>query len=277
MLTHWWITGGASTDFAIISLYIDGETTPSLSFQPNLACGVGFNDDSQAPWSTKWFGKLAKSGAWSNKFRVPFQKSINITYRAGPGQPASDVIYMIVRGAENLPITIGGVTLPTTARMNLQITNATFSPLDYVTLVDVPTGNGLVFMQTLTFAAGNLNTLEGCYHAYTPYSTPYPGLLLSTGTEDYFDSAYYFNGGQFVTENSGFTHYASNSQGVTFSAYRFHDQDPLFFNDGIKFVWRNGDATDPATGLKCLIETGGNTVGSPTVANVVAYVWYYTW
>lgn len=46
-LTHWWITGGASTDFAIISLYIDGETTPSLSFQPNLACGVGFNDDSQ--------------------------------------------------------------------------------------------------------------------------------------------------------------------------------------------------------------------------------------
>lgn len=75
----------------------------------------------QAPWSTKWFGKLAKSGAWSNKFRVPFQKSINITYRAGPGQPASDVIYMIVRGAENLPITIGGVTLPTTARMNLQV------------------------------------------------------------------------------------------------------------------------------------------------------------
>lgn len=57
----------------------------------------------------------------------------------------------------------------------MQITNATFSPLDYVTLVDVPTGNGLVFMQTLTFAAGNLNTLEGCYHAYTPYSTPYPG------------------------------------------------------------------------------------------------------
>ena len=31
--------------------------------------------------------------------------------------------------------------------------------------------------------------LEGCYHAYTPHSAPYPGVVVSTGTEDYFDSA----------------------------------------------------------------------------------------
>lgn len=95
----------------------------------------------------------------------------------------------IVRGAEtNIPIIIGGVTVPLTGRMNLQITNATYAPLDYVTLVDAPSGNGLLFHHTLTFTAGNLNTLEGCYHAYTPYSAAYPGLLMSTGTEDYYDS-----------------------------------------------------------------------------------------
>jgi len=38
---------------------------------------------------------------------------------------------------------------------------------------------------------GNLNFLEGCFHSYSPYNKPFPGVVLSTGTEDYFDSAWY--------------------------------------------------------------------------------------
>lgn len=103
------------------------------------------------------------------------------------------------------------------------------------------------------------------------------GLLISTGTEDYFISAYYFNAGQFRLPNSGYTHFKSANSTVELSAYRFHTADPLVFTNGAKLTWRNGDATDPATGLKCLIETGGNVVGSPTAANVLAYAWVYTW
>ena len=44
--------------------------------------------------------------------------------------------------------------------------------------------------QTLAVQSGDLNFLEGCFHAYTPYNQSYPGTLLSTGTEDYFDSAW---------------------------------------------------------------------------------------
>jgi hypothetical protein len=54
-------------------------------------------------------------------------------------------------------------------------------------------------------------------------------------------------------------------------------QDPMFFTQGLKVQWRNGDATDPATGLKCLIQSGGNTVGSPSAAAVLIYSWVYTW
>jgi hypothetical protein len=84
-----------------------------------MACGVGYNDDTQVgcglagytafvrraaftgeflqvPWSTRWFGKNAKSGGWFNNFRIPFQKSINVTFRAGPNQN-DDVIYMVRR------------------------------------------------------------------------------------------------------------------------------------------------------------------------------------
>ena len=137
---------------------------------------------------------------------------------------------------------------------------------------------GLLFMSTLAVESGNLNFLEGCYHAYTPHSAPYPGVVVSTGTEDYYDSAWYFNAGGFQLPVSGFTHKSTTSSGgVSWSAYRFHEMDPMPFSDGFRFVWRNGDADDPVTGLKCFTETGGRTVGNPTVSNVTAYAWMYTW
>jgi len=184
-MTHFWITGGASTsNSAIISYYIDGEQTASISYVPAMACGVGFTDN-QGPWGNEWFGKGGSNGAWYNNFRIPFQKSINITFKFPPGIN-DDVIYMIVRGAENLPVSIGGVDIPvaTGARMNLQVVQGIYQPLEYINVVDIPTGSGMIFQHTLSFEAANLNTLEGCYHMYTPYNTPFPGLLLSTGTEE---------------------------------------------------------------------------------------------
>ena len=107
VITHWWVTGGGSIDKAIISYYLDGELTSSISFSPPMATGTGFDDQGAVPWGTEWFGKGAKQAAWFSHFRIPFQKSINVTFKAGPGQP-DDTIYIIVRGAENLPINIGG-------------------------------------------------------------------------------------------------------------------------------------------------------------------------
>ena len=49
------------------------------------------------------------------------------------------------------------------------------------------------------------------------------------------------------------------------------------FSDGVRIEWRNGDVTDPATGLKCTLEVGGEAVGSPTASNSSSYAWYYTW
>lgn len=73
---------------------------------------------------------------------------------------------------------------------------------------------------------------------YSPYNQTFPGTVLSTGTEDYFDSAWYFNGGQFWLPVSGFTHYNATNTGVSWSAYRFHEMDPLPFDQGFKFMWR---------------------------------------
>eukprot|EP00698_Gefionella_okellyi_P016443 TRINITY_DN4700_c0_g2_i1.p1 TRINITY_DN4700_c0_g2~~TRINITY_DN4700_c0_g2_i1.p1 ORF type:complete len:336 (+),score=68.33 TRINITY_DN4700_c0_g2_i1:26-1009(+) len=274
-MTHFWTTGGPGIDNVIYRYYIDGEKNASVEFTPSLACGVGF-DDEAAPWGTQWTGKGARSGGWFHNYRIPFQKSVLITAQVPPGQPGVGY-YVIVRGAENLPVVINEVQLPPTARMILQKINAWYKPLDYVYIADIPApASGLLFQHTLSIMSGNLNFLEGCYHMYTPYEQPFPGVLLSTGTEDFFDSAYYFDAGQFHNPVAGFTHY-NGTDGVQFSAYRFQFMDPIAFQGGFKLQWRNGDMVDKTTNLKCFTQSGGNVVGSPTQSLVVSYAWVYVW
>lgn len=281
VMTHFWMTASNPVpDGTMVRYYIDGEKEASIQFLPPLACGTALNatSDDSAPWGTKWFGKGAKDGAWFHNFRVPFQ-SIRITIQHLTG--AHPGMYFIVRGGRDLPINIGGVEVPVAkhgARLQLQIFDKEVEPLEYVPIVDVPAGKGgMLFMSTLAVKSGTKNFLEGCYHAYTPHDEAFPGTIVSTGTEDYFDSAWYFNAGEFTLPVSGFTHLDGDSTQLSWSAYRFHEMDPLPFSDGFRFVWRNGDATDPATGLKCTIQHVGRTVGTPTKSMITSYAWVYTW
>jgi hypothetical protein len=105
---------------------------------------------------------------------------------------------MIVRGLEDAPVRIGSLELPSTARLQLQVTHKTLQPLEFIDVASVPApASGLIFLHSMAVASGNYNFMEGCYHLMTPAAAPWPGQLLSTGMEDYYDSAFYFNGGGF--------------------------------------------------------------------------------
>jgi len=287
VISHVWATApGGMLGGTTFRYYVDGESTAGIQFELDMACGVGFND-TQAPWGTKWFGKGAADGAWFNNFRIPFT-TIRVTAQRLGG--ATGGFYFIIRGNPlSSPIRIGDFELPPQARMKMIRTVVTVPAYSWVPLVEIPSGSGLFFMHTLAVSSVDMNFLEGCYHAYTPYSQTFPGTLLSTGTEDYFDSAWYFNAGEFHLPVSGFTHLAQGSGSVTWSAYRFHEMDTLAFEDGFKFVWRNGDVS--SGGVKCLTETGpginggvglvrpGANPNAPGfgVASVLAFAWVYTW
>eukprot|EP01064_Diplonema_japonicum_P020460 TRINITY_DN2991_c1_g2_i2.p1 TRINITY_DN2991_c1_g2~~TRINITY_DN2991_c1_g2_i2.p1 ORF type:complete len:430 (+),score=107.54 TRINITY_DN2991_c1_g2_i2:71-1360(+) len=278
-ITHIWTTCSQScVDGTVIRFYIDGETTPSIDMLPPMAAGVGFND-SHAPWGTKWMGLGAGNGgngqAWFNNFRIPFTKSIRVTLHHQSGAPFGG-FYFIVRGARDMPIQVGGYTLPKTAKLLLQKFEGELQPLEWLAVTDVKSGSGIHFASTIAVASNDLNFLEGCYHSFSPYNESFPGVLLSTGTEDYFDSGWYFNAGTFRFPVSGNTHLVSGNGKVTWSAYRMHDQDPLFFNDGLRVLWRNGDVLDPTMKTKCYTQKG-ITVGNPTVSTVVSYAWVYVW
>jgi hypothetical protein len=153
--------------------------------QPFLACGTGF-DDAAAPWGNEMFGKGSTMGGWYNNIRIPFERSIRVTLQGVD----RDAVYFIVRGSEDIPLVVGDMKLPSSARLSVDVQNIQNMPaLQYLDVISAPDGrSGISFLVTLSFTAPNLNTLEGCVHAYTPANTPYPGFIIATGTEDFFDS-----------------------------------------------------------------------------------------
>jgi hypothetical protein len=284
VMNHFWSTCSpeAETDM-IVRYYVDNETTASIQFRPPLAAGVGF-DDPTAPWGTKWFGLGAGNGgngqAWFNNFKIPFLSSIRVTVQATV-RP-SNGWYLILRGGLNIPLVIGDLTLPSSAKLQLQVFDGPLKPLQVLDVASVPKGfAGQLFMTTLAVnngGTGGLNFLEGCFHMFDPIDAPFPGTVLSTGTEDYYDSGWYFNAGPFHMPVSGLTHIKTEKNVTEWSAYRFHEMDPVRFRDGFRFTWRCGDliSADPTVG-KCYTESGGTVVGSPTCDRVISYAWVYVW
>ncbi|KAH3756429.1 DUF2961 domain-containing protein [Pelomyxa schiedti] len=272
-MTHFWMTiPNGYENGLLVRYYVDGELDASIEFEPPLACGVGFGD-SQAPWGIHWFGKGANSGSWFNNFIIPFKSSIVVTVQHTVADYGG--FYMIVRGATNVPIRIGNLVLPSSSKLTLHKFSADVAPVTYVDFVNIASGSGLLFLHTIQVDSANLNFLEGCYHMYTG-EQEFPGTVLSTGTEDYYDSGWYFDAGEFHMPVSGYTHYSNNDNRIQWSAYRLHEMDPLQFDDGMRFSWRNGDTVD-AAGIKCMMEEGGTIIGTPSTSSIEAYTWVYTW
>ena len=70
---------------------------------------------------------------------------------------------------------------------------------------------------------------------------------------------------------------------MQWSAYRFHEEDPIAFSGGVRFMWRIGDLVNPAKhpdSPKCFIDQkqpGDRLAGNPQPSIVTSYAWVYTW
>jgi hypothetical protein len=181
-MTHFWTTG--STDTAIFRYYIDGETTASIEFTPPAASGAFFGDAQM--WGTSKIGRGSSRGGWFVNIKIPFGNSVNVTIQAPSGAGRGNG-FVILRGCENVPVHVGDVLLPPQARLQLhRIEAKTFQPLEFVPIVDVPSGQGLVLMTAIAANSSSNNFWEGCYHLYTPHKQLFPGTVLSTGMEGSF-------------------------------------------------------------------------------------------
>jgi len=313
VMHHFWCTGAQyKIDRMWVEYYIDGETKPSISFQPSMSCGLAFPTRLKHDFEYSaggLCGKDAPVGGWWNTFPIPFYKSVVVTVRADPSDGTGCFNgYVNVRGTAELPLILpqSGIPLPSGTRMVLQKNPiAVHQPLEYVTLGSLPAGKkGMIFMSAWgvdTMPVGGPKAgggyIEGCWQFYRQANEAFPGLVVGTGVEDYFDSGYYFGadsgdalGVQFFTPLSGLPLFERTTDGhERLSAYRFHTADPLIMSDGGRLVWRVGAKGETGT-TKCgnKIPHGFQAIQKDVIKdetrlrrtlspiNVTTYAWIYT-
>ena len=234
----------------IVNYYVHGSLTPSISVNLMMMHGMGFYNKTQKPWGTKRIGFLAEDGedGLYNTTRFPFQKSIRITFITN-----GDCVYwFIVRGVENYPVVIGDMQLPSNARLVLhKRDHLLLKPYELISLAE-SAQNGILYMVTLAAKSTDLNYLEGCFRLLSSNGTK--TQFLSSGTEDFFMSAFYYNKGLFYSDHAGLTYF--ESPGTT-SAYKFFELDPVIFNKDFNLVWSCGESRNSGcfTGEeRCFVE-----------------------
>jgi len=274
-ITHWWFA--CYPQFvvipAILRFYVDFEKTASIVLPVDESIGVSFDDDqANVPWANSMIGKGAKGGGTWSDIRIPFYRSIVVTLQQPEDNPEGE-FWFIIRGMEGISVNIGEFELPDTTKLVVYTTELALKPLEKMPIVNVQKRGALFFM-TLQITSGNLNCLEGCFRCFVDGGAQ---MLMSSGTEDYFDSAYYFDTGLYSQANSGLTHLNSDNGplNTTVSLYRFHDQEPITWKKSFLMQWRNGD-TNSKDGLKC-VDDNGSPAGDPqpSIAKSIAWVYHY--
>ena len=235
VITEQWFTGYGMDKKTTIKIYIDGETEASLDFNLYLAHGIGFGDQNETPnvpWGTKRLGHEANNGAVYNTFRIPFGKSFRVTAK----RPHPARFWYIIRGVENYPVVLGDLVLPPNARLKLyKRENVFMRPFEFLNMAHVTGSAGAVFLVTLDATSSDLTFLEGCFRAFIDGSNK--TMWLSSGTEDFFLSAFYFEDLKFQGPNSGLTYIDKGNV----SAYKFFENDPLLFSKSLDLWWRCSD------------------------------------
>jgi len=260
--------------------YVDWEETPSLDFQLYYAHGIGWGNDST--WqSNEIIGKNAHGGGLYNTYRIPFGTNVRVTATLAWDTP--NTFWFILRGLENIPTLVGDLELPASARLKLyKNQNVTLQPLQYTTLAST-VNSGMLFQVFIEATSADLNFLEACFRAYLDNATV--PQFLSSGTEDFFLSAFYFNGGSYESSQSGLTNFNTPSgQPVELSMYKFFWRDPVVWSSALELVWRNmEDSACPSAWpptASAYHDVRQNPIFDiPAVAPMTytSYVWTYEW
>jgi len=267
-LTHMWFGGSfKGYEDTQIRIYVDGEEQASISMKLFLGHGIGFNDK-HAPWGTERMGKTGDPSGVYNTYKIPFGTDVRITAQLEPNAEENKYFWWIIRGTENLPIEFSGVRIPDKARLKLyKLENYEAEPLEEFNLCDVK-GAGMLYMVTME-AKGlrdtdhwkDLSYMESCVRAYLGNNSE--PMFLSSGLEDYFLGTYYFDKGRFENKLAGLTHLDKDKN--EFSGYRLHEDDPVFFQNGLRLTNRCGE------------KIGNKIFHDPPKTRYTTYTWVYEW
>lgn len=272
-----------------LRLYVDGEATAAYDVtllevaNVGSRAAIGDNRPSDpSPFGHTLFGKTASSGGVYTTLRVPFQKSLRVTVTPPSTCNTQMTFWFVIRGVKGIPgVIFGDFLLPPTARLRtLHNVTRSVPPLGYVT-VTAPAGGGTLAVVMQDVQSTDLNYLEGCVRAFVDGASD--AQFLSSGTEDYYMSASYWDEGLYTTPLAGLT-YKSPGNNAT-ASYKTHERDPVMWTSSFQLAFRNFEVTDGSPG-SCPYrwgEGGGERRKAPPPnlkvgpADFSILVWLYTW
>jgi len=281
VVQHVWFTMGANmAQHTLLAFYIDNEVDPSIEFTPGVGLGSAAPEDNTAPWGTALQGRTGSGQGQGlyNTRRIPFGQRLRVVAKFALPEDVTELqsFFFIVRGLESLspdtwpgPV-VGGLQLPPSSRLKLYTTSAESLPLlEYLTIANTPAGKGGLLHEVYIHAnSTQFLFMEACFRAFLDGSDL--PTYLSSGTEDYFNSANYFNAGEFRLPNAGLTY--KNEDDFTMSAYRNHEQDPVVFQNGLELIWRNSDELPTPQEREALLMQSGE-IPNPSWLCPMTFPW----
>jgi hypothetical protein len=237
MVRRFWVTIAPRAEKtihrqAILRMYWDGETTPSVEVPIGDFFGVGFGE--QVDYISLPLNET--SGGYNCYWPMPFHKSARWTLTNLSGRRIDAFYYNIDFTAyDKLPKDMLHFHAqwrrenPTTPNKNYTILEAT---------------GGGHFVGTALFMQNrhgrSLGFLEGDEMIYIDgESKP---SIIGTGTEDYFSSGWYFDRGLYSAPYHGVT--IKDTELGRVSAYRWHIEDAMPYKKSIKVTIEHGHANE---------------------------------
>ena len=253
MISHMWFTGYIGHSF-IIRIYWDETPYPSVEAPLSAFFGCGYDEnfadiDGRYPVLNSYLVLVAPGRGYNSYFQMPFRKHCRITMENRSNEEKT-LFYMITGWLGDIPENAG--YFHAAYRQEHPVCKGR----SYVVL-DGVSGKGRFLGMTLAVGVNGHNTcwVEGEAKMYIDGET-YPSLNY-TGTEDYFCGAYGFGNdieirhyqtfsGAYVGLYAilGDTKAFYNAQ-KRFLLYRWHEPDPIYFDESFKMLMDNLGWTGP--------------------------------
>ena len=225
---------------SVLSVYTSGNDVPDLSLPLSILFNMGVYGFSVVNGYSQG---MNSNGLGYFYLPMPYQNGIRITLsrRAGVKEPLSFLFsYADLASSSDATMTLK-------AQMNSGISSPGFS-LPWLNA----SGSGkLVGLQYNCTGASSFAFLEGD-EMITVDGNPSP-ICNGTGTEDIFESAWYFVSGKFSQGLHGLTwkDYYGSSQ-ARISAYRSYLTDQIIYHDGIKATIEHGPNNNTSGETYCI-------------------------
>ena len=200
VITQMW-HGGTGGD-PRMRVYVDeevGTNHAAVDYTVSLAHGLAPEDNQTWPWQSSVFARTHITG-YFNEYQIPFQKRVRVTIQCD----VETRFFYRLGGAENLPVAIGNLQLPPTARLRVERGDKSVGLGGLASLVDVSGSTGLLASVNM-FVRSTAAYQEGCFQATVDGKK----LWLSSGLEDFFLGAYFHSMPQMELGSVGF--HLSNS------------------------------------------------------------------